>query len=349
MKVEQQTISTEAGQVSLFKITNSSGASVTLTSAGAGIVSVNVPDRNGLMADVVTGYENQADYLGDGPCSGKTVGRFGNRIARGHLDIDGTVYQLPINNGPNCLHGGPEGIHNQIWQGRVDGDSTVVFTLTDADGHMGFPGNLDVCVAYTWTDGNELRISITARTDKATAVNITNHAYWNLSGHNAGSVLGHRLQLYASRWLPTDSDLVPTGALDSVAGTPMDFTAEKPLGSDINADFDALRYGKGYDNCWAVDGYDGTLRDVARLYDPDSGRVLTIRSTQPGVQVYTGNWLTGSPKGKGGYEYHDYDAVAIECQHFPDSVHHPHFPDTILRPGRTLHQVISFTLSTRHC
>ncbi len=347
METTQRTIQTAAGPITLFTITNCTGASVVLSTAGAGIVSVNVPDRNGVMADVTAGYRDVADYIGDGPCCGKIVGRYGNRIARGHLEIDGMVYRLPVNNGPNCLHGGPEGLHNRIWKGETAGDNTVVFTIVDPDGHMGFPGTLTVRVAYTWNDANELEINIRANTDKPTALNLTNHAYWNLEGHNRGSALGHLLRLNASRWLPTDSDLVPTGVLEPVSGTPMDFTDPKALGRDIRADFAALRYGKGYDNCWAVDGYDGSLRQVAELFDPVSGRVLEILSTQPGVQVYTGNWLAGSPTGKEGYAYGDYDAVAIECQHFPDSVHQGHFPDTILRPGQEFEEVIRFVFGLR--
>lgn len=346
---EIQKHSIPAGEVTYITLTNDSGARVVLSSLGAGIVSVEVPDAAGRMADVVVGYRDPADYMADGPCAGKCPGRYANRIARGHLEIDGTVHQLAINNGPNALHGGPTGFQNRIWKVAEVSDNKVVFAYTSADGEEGYPGRLDVRATYTWSDANELTLRFEARTDRPTAVNLTNHAYWNLSGHDAGTAMGHILRLYASRWLPTDETLVPTGELAPVAGTPMDFTEPKALGRDIRADFPALKYGKGYDNCWGLDAYDGkgTAVHAARLEDPESGRVLDVYTTQPGVQVYTGNWFEGSPKSKSGSEYHDYDAVAIECQAFPDSPNKPQFPGTILRPGEKYDQTIIFRFSAK--
>lgn len=341
---EIQKHSIPAGEVTYITLTNASGARVVLSSLGAGIVSVEVPDAAGRMTDVVVGYRDPADYMADGPCAGKCPGRYANRIARGHLEIDGAVHQLAINNGPNALHGGPTGFQNRIWKVAEKTDGRIVFEYTSADGEEGYPGRLEVRATYTWSDDNELTLRFEARTDKPTAVNLTNHAYWNLSGHDAGTALGHILRLYASRWLPTDETLVPTGELAPVAGTPMDFTEPKTLGRDIRADFPALKYGKGYDNCWALDAYDGqgTAVHAARLEDPESGRVLDVYTTQPGVQVYTGNWLTGSPLGKDGAVYEDYCAVAIECQHYPDAPNRPDFPTTRLDPGETLHETIEF-------
>lgn len=330
------------GDITLLTIVNASGASVTLSTLGAGIVSVNVPDREGRMADVVLGYADPADYMADGPCAGKIPGRYANRIAKGRFSVGGREYQLAINNGPNALHGGPTGFQNRLWTvEKVEGD-TVEFSYTSSDGEEGYPGQLKVTATYRWNDANELSLDLRAVTDSETVVNLTNHAYFNLGGHDSGSVLAHELWLGASRYLPTDDTLIPLGELSPVGGTPMDFTVAKPLGRDIKADFPALNYGKGYDNCFVIDGADGTLRDVARLTDPVSGRTLTVATTQPGVQVYTGNWLAGSPANKAGRSYHDYDGVAIECQNFPDAPNRPGFPPAVLRPGEEYHQTIVF-------
>ena len=333
---------TRCGDITLLTITNAIGASVKLSTLGAGIVSICVPDRNGDISDVVLGYDNPADYLNDGPCAGKIPGRYANRIAKGRFSIDGVSYQLAINNGPNALHGGPTGFQNRIWRiTHADGNS-VKMAYTSADGEEGYPGQLDVVATYTWTDNCTLRLDIQATTDRPTVVNLTNHTYFNLSGHGSGSVLTHLLQLKASSYLPTDETLIPTGELADVAGTPMDFTTPKAIGGDINADFPALRYGKGYDNCWAIDGADGTLRTAAVLADMKSGRHLTVATDQPGVQIYTGNWLDGSPVGKDSVVYHDYDGVAIECQDFPDSPNHDDFPSTLLRPGSRYARALEF-------
>lgn len=333
---------TKKGDITLLTITNASGASVTLSTIGAGIVSVNVPDREGRMADVVLGYADPADYMADGPCAGKIPGRFANRIAKGRFTVGGREYQLAINNGPNALHGGPTGFQNRMWTvDKAEGD-TVVLTYVSADGEEGYPGELKVTATYRWTDANELSLDLRAVTDSDTVINLTNHTYFNLSGHDSGSVLDHELWLAASRYLPTDDTLIPTGELADVTGTPMDFTSAKPLGRDIKADFPALNYGKGYDNCFVIDGADGTLRDVARLTDHVSGRTMTVATTQPGVQVYTGNWLAGSPINKSGRSYNDYEGVAIECQALPDAPNKPQFPSAGLRPGEEYHHIIVF-------
>ena len=296
-------ISTEPhaqGEIEVFRLANAAGAYVDVCNIGAGITAVVVPDREGRMADVALGYRAYADYVGDGACFGKTPGRFANRIAGGRFTLDGKEYRLAVNNGPNHLHGGPTGFANRLWQGETTGDG-VAFTRTSPDGEEGYPGTLTARIAYAWDDDCCLTVLLEAACDAPTIVNLTNHSYWNLAGENAGSVLGHKLRLRASRWLPTDETLIPTGELAGVAGTPMDFRTSKPLGRDIRADFPALRYGKGYDNCWAVDDWRADEETtVAELYDPKSGRRLSVRSTQPGVQVYTGNWLAGSPLSKSG-------------------------------------------------
>lgn len=332
----------------LFTLTNASGAKVTLSTLGAGIVEVHVPDRDGRLDDVVLGYADPMDYMADGPCAGKCPGRYANRIARGHLVVDGVTYSLPINNGPNHLHGGPEGFQNRFWKVDEVTDNTVKMSYTAEDGEQGYPGAVEVSASYEWTDDNELRLTLEAKAlDKATVINLTNHAYWNLSGHDSGSVLDHEMKLGASRYLPTDETLIPTGEKADVAGTPMDFTAPKALGADINVDFPALKYGKGYDNCWLIDDYEpGVMRTAAVLTDPKSGRVLTVLTDQPAAQVYTGNWLAGSPLNKSGRSYDDYDGVAIECQDCPDAPNQPGLPSTLLRPGQTYSRHITFKFST---
>ena len=327
-----------------YTISNSSGASVVLTNIGAGIVSINVPDRDGKLGDVVLGYGKAENYFHDGPCFGKCPGRYANRIAAGRFTLDGKTYELPVNNGPNHLHGGPEGFQNRVWESRKKGGA-VEFRYTAEDGEMGYPGRLTVTAHYQWSDDNVLTLTFSARTDAPTVLNLTNHAYFNLDC--GGSVLRHSLRLNASEYLPTDATLIPTGESEPVAGTPMDFLNSKRLGRDIRKDFPALNYGKGYDACWLIDGYmSGQLQLAAVLKGARSGRILKVHTTQPGVQVYTGNWLSGCPKGKRGRIYHDYDGVAIECQHFPDSPNRPDFPPVVLRPRKTFHEAIVFAFST---
>ena len=330
-----------------YTLVNAGGAFVRLCDVGAAIVSIGVPDRDGKLADVVIGYNDPLDYFADGPCAGKVPGRYANRIARGHFRLDGKEYTLPVNNGPNHLHGGPEGFQNQVWESRIV-DGGVEFLYFSEDGEAGYPGGLKAVAHYEWGDDNALKLTLTAQTDAPTVVNLTNHAYFNLNGEGNGNILGHELKLNASEYLPTDETLIPTGAVEPVAGTPMDFVSAKPIGRDIQADFPALKYGKGYDNCWLIDGaLPGQLSSCAELYAPESGRVLEVLTTQPAVQVYTGNWLAGSPKGKCGRSYFDYDAVAIECQHCPDSPNQPEFPTTVLRPGEVFQEAIIWAFSVR--
>ena len=347
MKIEKRTAQSPKGVIELYKLTNKQGASVELSTLGAGIVSIVVPDSDGKMADVLLGYKNPADYIYDGPCAGKVPGRYANRIAKGVFHLGGKEYKLAVNNGPNALHGGPEGFQNQIWTAEEHAGG-VTFRYVSADGEEGYPGKLEVEAAYTWSDDNELTLTLTGKTDALTIINLTNHAYFNLSGENSGSVLDHELWLAASHYLPTDDTLIPTGEIAPVEGTPMDFTTTKALGRDIKADFPALIYGKGYDNCWVVDAWKpGQLKKVAVLSDSKSGRVLEVATTQPAAQVYTGNWLAGSPESKSGRSYEDYDGVAIECQGMPDAPNKPQFPSQELKPGDKYERVIKFTFTTK--
>jgi len=339
---------TERGEITTYELINASGASVKLSSLGAGILEIKVPDASGKLADVVLGYKDLKDYFYDGPCAGKVPGRYANRICKGHLDIDGKVYQLNINNGPNHLHGGPENFSNKIWDCEMDGD-TVVFSLESPDGDENYPGNLTARVAYTWSDDNVLKIELGAVTDAPTVINLTNHTYFNLAGEDMeGTALDQVLQLNCSRYLPTDDTLIPSGEMAPVEGTPMDFTQPHLVGRDIKQDFPALIYGKGYDNCWVIDGHeDGDLHLAAVLCDNTSGRVVEVSTDQPAVQVYTGNWLEGCPVSKSGKRYHDYDGVAIECQGMPDAPNHDNFPSQVLHPDEEYRRTIIFDFKVK--
>ncbi len=342
MKVTKAQYQSPRGEVTVVELTNASGASVKLSSVGAGILAIIVPDKEGKMHNVTLEYKNPAtDYFEDGPCLGKTPGRFANRIALGKFTLDGVDYQLACNNGPNHLHGGPTGFQNQIWNTEITADDAVRFTLKSPSGHEGYPGNLDVAVTYTWSEDNALTIHYEATTDSATPINLTNHTYFNLHGVDKANGLEHNLRIAASRWLPTNDSLAPTGELAPVAGTPMDFTETKLVGRDIKADFEALRFGKGYDNCWVLDN-PGLDTVAAHLESPISGIALDVYTDQPGAQVYTGNWLDGCPAGVNGETYKDYDGVAIECQGLPDSPNHDNFPCQILRPGEVYDRTIVF-------
>lgn len=345
MLTVRKTAPTPLGDATIVRLTNDHGAWVELSSLGAGITGLGVADRNGNIENIALNYADYASYFEDGPCMGKIPGRYANRIAKGIFRLGDKEYQLAVNNGPNHLHGGPTGFQNRLWECR-ELPNGVRFTYVSADGEEGYPGQLRVTADYIWSENDILDLYLRAVTDKDTVVNLTNHCYWNLRGAQSGSVLDQELRLNASRWLPTDFTLIPTGEPAPVAGTPMNFTTAKPLGRDIRADFPALKYGKGYDNCFLLDGWKRNyLTEAATLHDPVSGRTLRVATTQPGVQVYTGNWLDGSPAGPEGHQYRDYDGVAIECQGFPDAPNHPGFPDQTLRPGQPYDQHIRFTFS----
>ena len=340
MKINVRKSPSLAGEITIYRIMNDLGASVELSSLGAGILALHVPDRYGNIENVALGYANPADYLDDGPCMGKIPGRYANRIAGGHLSIDGSDYQLATNCGPNHLHGGSTGFQNRIWDSEILPDG-VRFAYTSADGEENYPGRLSVIAEYRWNDRCQLSLTLRATTDKTTVVNLTNHTYWNLEGADAGCALDHLLRINASEWLPTDESLAPTGRFAPVDGTPMDFRRTHAVGDNIRADFPALRYGKGYDNCWILDSGE----EAVTLHAPKSGRTLTIDTDQPGVQVYTGNWLAGSPSNRSGRKYLDYDGIAIEAQGLPDAPNHAEFPSQLLTPGSEYIRTIRFSFS----
>lgn len=352
MKQKIEKFSTDRGEITWITLINRAGASVKLSTWGAGIVALAVPDRHGDMANVVLNYPRPEDYFDDGPCAGKTPGRYANRIGNGTFELDGVSYQLDVNNGPNHLHGGLNGFQNRNWEYTVDDVDTVTFKLKSPDGDQHYPGRLSVTVTYRWAERhNRLTIEYMAFVDgKPTIVNLTNHTYWNLTGFSDRDIMSHRLMIPARSYLVTDDSLCPTGEIAPVKGTPMDFTAPKALGADIKAQFKALIQGKGYDALWVLDNAAGSDTVVAaELHDPVSGRCLTVSTDQPGVQIYTGNWLEGCPEGPGAIHYSDYAAVAIECQGYPDAPNHPQFPsqrlDTIDNDGIYNHTIdYTFTI-----
>lgn len=319
--------------VDLYALKNRNGLVAKVTNYGTILTELHVPDRTGRMADVVLGFDNLEQYLQGHPYFGCTVGRFANRIAQGRFTLEGRTYSLAINNGPNHLHGGLRGFDKVLWRATPRTGASIEFAYTSPDGEEGYPGRLDVTVVMTLTDADELRIDYTAATDRATPVNLTNHSYFNLRG--AGDVLDYELTLAADLFTPTDATLIPTGELRPVAGTPWDFTQPKPIGSRI------AQLGTdepGYDSNFVINGGGQSLRFAARVRDPQTGRVLEVHTTQPGVQFYTANYLDGSLTGKRGVVYQRHMGFCLETQHFPDSVNHSAFPSCILRPGQTYRQ-----------
>ena len=334
-------------EIYLYTITNEKGAYVQLSSIGAGIISIVVPDKDGNMADVVLGYPEPSSYFGDGPCMGKIPGRYANRIALGKFTLDGVDHTLPVNLAPNHLHGGPDGFQNKVWESR-EHEGGVEFLYYSEDGEMGYPGAVRTVARYDWSEDCELRLTIMSESDAPTVINLTNHTYFNLNGEGNGDILGHVLTMNASEYLPTDATQIPLGESAPVAGTPMDFVNGKPIGQDIKADFEPLKIGKGYDHCWVIDGHEpGQIQLCCELHAPESGRVMEMYTTQPGVQVYTGNWLSGCPAGKNGHVYEDYTGVAIECQNYPDAPNKSEYPSSVLRPGEVYEQAIIFAFGVR--
>ena len=320
--------------VDVFTLTNKHGVQVRVISYGAIVTSIRVPDRNGTFADVVHGFDTLDGYLKTHPYFGAVVGRYGNRIGRAQFTVDGRTYKLAANNGPNHLHGGVRGFDKFVWQAEpLPGGVGVAFSRTSPDGEEGYPGAVTVRVVYTLTEANDLSVEYRATSDKATPINLTNHSYFNLSGHDSGDILGHELTIHADRYTPVDSTLIPTGELAPVDGTPFDFRKPMAVGARINQSHPQLKFGRGYDHNFVLTRQGEGLQPAARVHDPRSGRLLDVATTEPGVQFYTGNFLDGSVKGKGGAVYKHRSALCLETQHYPDSPNKPEFPSTILKPG----------------
>ena len=342
----------EGRQVYQYVLSNHKGVEAAVITYGAALVSLKVPGRDGASADVVLGYDDLAGYEADKSFFGATIGRYGNRIAHGQFSLNGTVYHLPTNDGPNSLHGGTRGFNKRIWTAvdRSRADAQVLeLTYTSPDAEEGYPGTLHVTVTYTLpADANELRIDYRATTDKETVVNLTNHSYFNLSAVMAQQILDHQLMLRARQFTPVDSTLIPTGELRAVAGTPFDFTKATAIGSRINQDDEQLKFGRGYDHNWVLERPEKTeLQLGAQVYEPTTGRVLEVLTTEPGIQFYSGNFLDGTVRGKGGVLYGHRTGFCLETQHFPDSPNHANFPSTVLKPGQTYRSTTVLRFSLR--
>jgi len=335
--------------VELYTLTNTHGIEVRVMTYGGIILSVQTPDKKGRLADITLGFDSLSDYVAHNPFFGALVGRYGNRIGNARFTLDGKPYQLAKNNGPNSLHGGLKGFDKVVWQAQSfqkSAEAGVTLKYTSADGEEGFPGTLQVTVTYSLNDKNEFTLDYRATTNKATPINLTNHTYFNLAGEGSGKILGEELTLNADHYTPVDSTLIPTGEIASVKGTPLDFTKPTAIGARIDDKFEQLTFGMGYDLNFVINRQGPGLALAARAYDPASGRVLEVDTTEPGVQFYTGNHLEGV-RGKHGHLYGPRDAFCLETQHYPDSPNKPNFPSAILKPGQTYHTTTVWKFSTR--
>ena len=339
-------------RIEAIELSNGNGVTARIITLGATLQSLSVPDRNGSSADIVLGYSSAAEYLEKPQYFGSTVGRYANRLKGGRFTLDGKDYSLPVNDGKNHLHGGPQGLDKVVW--KVESTSggspaaEAVLSYRSPDGDQGYPGTLDITAVYTLNEQNELAVEYRATTDKPTIVNITNHAYFNLAGEAEGhDVMDHRLTLVADRYTPVDETLIPTGELRRVAGTAFDFREAEAIGMRVRDGGDEqIRYGRGYDHNYVIDGTAGTLRLGARVEDPVSGRVMDVLTTAPGIQFYSGNFLDGTTSGKSGRIYRQGDALCLEPQVFPDSPNQPDFPSARLDPGDTYVNKMVFRFST---
>jgi aldose 1-epimerase len=350
MKCEKKPFGKVDGKsVALYTLTNDSGMEMSVTEYGGIVTSFFAPDRTGKMDDIVLGYDNVEGYVKNNPFFGAIIGRYGNRIGKARFSLGGKEYSLSVNDGPNCLHGGAKGFDKVVWNSREIQRNDAVgveFTYISKDGEQGFPGNLNATVVYWLTNKNEFAIEYAAATDKETVVNMTQHNYWNLSGENSGDILSHELTIYADTYTPGDAGLIPTGELASIKGTPMDFTRPTMIGARIGADFEPLRFGKGYDHNWALNrkSSDG-LAPAALVFDRKSGRRMEVLTTEPGIQFYSGNHLDGSIIGKQGKPYALRNGLCLETQHFPDSPNKPAFPTTLLKPGQQYKSMTTYKFS----
>lgn len=337
--------------VNLYTITNSQGMEVCALNLGGVITSLRVPDKRGELENIVLGFDSLEEYLVNRPSFGAIIGRYANRIANGKFILDGVEYSLAKNNGPNALHGGIRGFSKVVWQAESfeNGHGVgIIFCYTSRDGEEGYPGNLSAKVTYTLSDRGELIFDYRATTDKATPVNFTQHTYFNLAGDGKRDVLEHELLLNADRFTPITKTMIPTGEVSSVQGTPLDFTAPIAIGARIHENHEQLVLARGYDHNFVVNRKDDSLELAARVYEPSTGRVMEVYTTEPAVQLYTANVLDGTIARKRGYAYWERFGLCLETQHFPDSPNHPNFPSTILRPGQTFHSVTVYKFSAQN-
>jgi aldose 1-epimerase len=334
--------------VDIYTLKGAGGAEARISTYGGIVVSLKVPDKAGHLGDVVLGYDKLDDYIKETPYFGALIGRYGNRIARGKFTLDGVTYSLATNNYPNALHGGIKGFDKRVWSAlaRVTAEGpTLELHYVSKDGEEGYPGTLDVTAVYMLTKDNALRLEYKATTDKDTVLNLTQHSYFNLAGK--GDILSHVVQMPADRYTPVDSTLIPTGQLQPVDGTPFDFRTPTAIGARIQQDNEQLRFGKGYDHNWVFQKNIGDLTILARVTEPSSGRLLEVLSTEPGLQFYSGNFLDGTLRGKGGWTYQFRNGFCMEPQHYPDSPNHPNFPSVVLKPGQVYRNTIIYRFSVQ--
>ena len=340
---------TPEGKVAdIYTLINDNNCELRITNYGGIIVSIKVPDKNGQLGDVVLGYNTLFEYIENSPFFGALIGRYGNRIAKGKFELNGKTYTMAINNGPNHLHGGLKGFDKVLWNVKeIEQENAIGLELSyfSKDGEEGYPGNLNVTVNYLWTNDNELKIEYSATTDKTTVVNLTSHSYFNLAGK--GDNLNHELMIDADKYTPVDEGLIPTGELVAVKGSPFDFTTPTKIGARIDDDCEQLKYGKGYDHNFVINNYDGSLRKVVSVYEPMSGRLMEVSTTEPGVQFYSGNYIDESMVGKDGVPYKARSGFCLETQHFPDSPNQPQFLSTTLEPGQKHWTTTVFKFSTK--
>jgi aldose 1-epimerase len=336
-------------EMQLYSLTNKHGLKATVTNFGATLVSLVTPDRQGKMADIVLGYDNVSGYEKGKAYFGGSIGRYGNRIAGGRFSLNGKTYQLALNDGANHLHGGIKGFNHMMWSARRLSSQSVQFRYTSKDGEEGYPGMLTVSVKYTLNDNDEVLIEYTAKEGqgKDTIVNLTNHSYFNLTGNPLNTIVNHEITLYASRFTPIDTGFIPTGELREVKGTPFDFTTATAIGSRIGQQDEQLKFGRGYDHNWVIDRQGPGLVKAAEVFDPSSGRLMEVLSTEPGIQFYSGNFLDGTEKGKGGQAYAFRSGLCLETQHYPDSPNKPSFPTTTLKAGQTYSSTTVYRFSAR--
>lgn len=347
-KISQQPFGTspDGKPVTLYTLRNANGVEATICNYGGLVTSLKVPDRKGQLGDVVLGYDNLAGYIKDTPYFGALIGRYGNRIARGQFTLNGNQYTLATNNGPNALHGGLKGFDKVVWDAKLtmtpEGESLELHYVS-TDGEEGYPGMLTITAVYTLTQDNGLRLEYTATTDKDTVVNLTQHSYFNLAGK--GDILGHEVMIRADKFTPVDATLIPTGELPSVKGTPFDFNTATTIGARISDASEQLKFGNGYDHNWVITKPMGEMGLMARVYEPTSGRVLEVLSTEPGLQFYSGNFLDGTITGKGGWVYQFRNGFCMEPQHYPDSPNQKKFPSVVLKPGKVYRNTIIYRFS----
>ncbi|MCD6543335.1 MAG: galactose mutarotase [Flavobacteriaceae bacterium] len=337
-------------KIQLFTLTNSNGVKVEITNFGGKVVSIIVPDRNGVFKDIVLGYDHIDDYISGNPYFGALIGRYGNRIAKGKFSLEGIEYQLVKNNGDNHLHGGITGFNDVVWDANFIDDSEEQYLELEylsKDGEENYPGNLTVKVIYTLTEENELKISYHATTDKTTIINLTHHSFFNLRGEGNGDILDHELYINSDTFIPTNSESIPTGEIESVEGTPMDFRAFTVIGNRIENNDKQLQFGNGYDHNWVLKNKKNDIILAASAYEPESGRYMEVFTNQPGMQFYSGNFLDGNDVGKGGEKYNQRTAFCLETQHFPDSPNHPNFPSTILESDKKYAYTCIYKFSTK--